>query len=84
MSRDWVTELRNRVDAGEDSADVLAMMLNEMQESINAVRSRNSDMEDKFIYTERALRMIAQIQPTEEGARMAIGLAEEALSAVGT
>ena len=88
MTPDWLTELRNKVS---DDAyleiiqylDHLASDFEALKESMDGLESRTEDLEDRAQHMTRALRLISQTQPTEGGANMAKGIAEEALSAVG-
>jgi cell division septum initiation protein DivIVA len=88
MTPDWLTELRNKVS--DDTyleiiqyLDRVASDFESLKENVTGLEGRTEDLEDRTQHMTRALRLIAQAQPTEEGANMARGIAEEALSAVG-
>jgi cell division septum initiation protein DivIVA len=88
MTPDWLTELRNKVSDETyleiiQYLDRVASDFESLKENVNNLEGRADDLEDRTQYMTRALRLIAQTQPTEEGANMAKGIAEEAISAVG-
>jgi len=67
---------------GDDpnSIAIAAMEINQLTRRVEDLEGQNTDLDDRLRHAAHALRMISQVQPTEEGANMAKGIAEEALS----
>lgn len=76
-----VTELRNDLSGDSpNSIDAALADIHGLEKRVGDLREKNTDLDDRLRHAAHALRMISQVQPTEEGARMAKGIAEEALS----
>jgi len=83
MDPTLLTELRNKLSDDLDLVSVLVGKFNSLEGRIDELQKKNSNLGDVAKHMNHALRMISQVQPTEEGARMAAGIAAEAISAVG-
>ena len=63
-----------------DDPELYAAVEAELRSADGVSAGQDAEASDRLKHAAHALRMIAQVQPTEEGARMARGIAEEALS----